>query len=217
MSSEGIRKPHVRARRGGGHVTTVSSQRSVAQTPSAHDAFDPSPPSSAASIEILLTSPTQELMSPGGYEPRPIAKLDTVFKSSSLQPAADADIETNTEQEAPDVDKKPSESLLPVGTTSPTITALRAVILRSRITLADEEKKYDVKAAPESNEVLRVKNKLDTLETKLEDIRWEYERAKAASQAHEQTRVAFRTRHRELDEAERELEELYHSEIHEVQ
>lgn len=103
------------------------------------------------------------------------------------------------------------ESRLPVRTAFPTTTALKVVLLRSRASLNDEEKKHGEKAAPESNEILRVKDKVDTLKIKLEDVKWEYERTKAEFEAHEQERVEFRTRHRELDEAERELEELCHS------
>lgn len=138
---------------------------------------------------------------------------------SSLRPAtddnanvnADANIETNNGEETPDVDKKPLEPRLPARTTSPTTTALKAVLLRSRVSLNDEEKKHGEKAAPESNEILRAKDKVDTLKIRLEDVKWEYERAKAEFEAYEQERVAFRTRHRKLDEAEKELEELCHS------
>lgn len=138
---------------------------------------------------------------------------------SSLRPAtddnanvnADANIESNNGEETPDVDKKPLEPRLPARTTSPTTTALKAVLLRSRVSLNDEEKKHGEKAAPESNEILRAKDKVDTLKIRLEDVKWEYERAKAEFEAYEQERVAFRTRHRELDEAEKELEELCHS------
>ncbi|CAI7607832.1 unnamed protein product [Penicillium discolor] len=156
-------------------------------------------------------------MFPQGNEPSSVAKPDTACVPSSLRPATDddadanANIETNNGQETPDVDKKPLESRLPVRTASPTTIALKAVLLRSRASLNDEEEKHGEKAAPESNEILRAKDKVDTLKIKLEDVKWEYERAKAEFEAHEQERVAFRTRHRELDEAERELEELCHS------
>ncbi|KAJ5425777.1 hypothetical protein N7465_000847 [Penicillium sp. CMV-2018d] len=156
-------------------------------------------------------------MFPEGHEPSSVTKPDTACVPSCLRPAtddnanADANIETNNGKETPDVDKKPLEPRLPVRTAPPTTTALKAVLLRSRASLNDEEKKHGEKGAPESNEVSRAKDKVDTLKIKLEDVKWEYERAKAEFEAHEQERIAFRTRHRELDEAERELDQLCHS------
>ncbi|KAJ5192725.1 hypothetical protein N7449_008867, partial [Penicillium cf. viridicatum] len=121
---------------------------------------------------------------------------------SSLRPATEdnvnVNIDTNNGKETPDVDKKPLEPRLPC------FYGLCA-------SLNYEEKKHGEKAAPENNEVLRAKDKVDTLKIKLENVEWEYERAKVEFEAHEQERVAFRTRHRELDEAGRELEPLCHS------
>ncbi|OQD92906.1 hypothetical protein PENSOL_c036G00598 [Penicillium solitum] len=180
-SREAICKPHARGtRRRGCCRTTASSQDSadhetkeleIGQTPPVHDAFDHPPPPSAANTDLLLTSPTQEPMFPQGNEPSSVAKPDTAYK-------------------------KPLESRLPVRTAFPTTTALKVVLLRSRASLNDEEKKHGEKAAPESNEILRVKDKVDTLKIKLEDVKWEYERTKAEFEAHEQERVEFRTRHR---------------------
>ncbi|KAJ5970888.1 uncharacterized protein N7479_000806 [Penicillium vulpinum] len=99
---------------------------------------------------------------PEVYEPLRSTNPDTASVPSSLQPVfevvADADIGSDNGKEPTDVDKKPLEPpRLPVRTASPTSTALRAVLMQTRASLADEEKKHDEKVAPENNEVLRAK------------------------------------------------------------
>jgi hypothetical protein len=86
---------------------------------------------------------------------------------SSLQPTTDlnvdAGIKTNKGLKPSNIDKSPSESRLPICTAYPTIATLEEVLLRSRTSLSDEYNKHDGKAAPERNEVLMAKNKVDTL------------------------------------------------------
>jgi hypothetical protein len=89
--------------------------------------------------------------------------------------------------------------------------ALKTVLCRYRASLADDEKRHAEAAVPETDKFLKAKTEFDVVKCRFEDAKWAYARAKAEFEAHEQARHSFRARYREVDEAERELEELCHS------
>ena len=89
-------------------------------------------------------------------------------------------------------------------------SSLRALISWSRHSLAVDEDKLGQMLDPESEEVQRAHREMDGYLSQYEQAKRDYEFRKAQHQACVARQAEIRNLRREVDQAERELEELCH-------
>lgn len=142
--------------------------------------------------------------------PKDAEEEDEPKAEIQLQRDMDADIEAHSEAsnvmpENLEVNSTPSQ--MPVGRSS---ESLRSFIVGSRQLLKIEEEKLDEMYKPESGDVLLAHQEMDGFLSQYEKAKREYEWRKMQQEAYSTQQVEIRNRRRQLDEAERELDDLCH-------
>ncbi|KAJ5334733.1 hypothetical protein N7452_007136 [Penicillium brevicompactum] len=127
-----------------------------------------------------------------------------------LQREVEADLEVQSEAsnvmpENLEVNSTPSQ--MQAGRSS---ESLRSFIVGSRQLLKVEEEKLDEIYKPESGDVLIAHQEMDENLSKYEKSKRDYEWRKMKQEAYSAQQVEIRNRRRQLDEAERELDDLCH-------
>lgn len=127
-----------------------------------------------------------------------------------LQREVEADLELQSEAsnvmpENLEVNSTPSQ--MQAGRSS---ESLRSFIVGSRQLLKVEEEKLDEMYKPESGDVLVAHQEMDENLSKYEKSKRDYEWRKMKQEAYSAQQIEIRNRRRQLDEAERELDDLCH-------
>lgn len=133
---------------------------------------------------------------------------------SQLQAEAEAEAAAEAEAQVvasdtpanPEVNASPSPHL----PTYRSSESLRLLISGSRQTLSIEAEKLEEMLKPETGEVLQAHLDMNGLLSQYEQAKREYEWRRTQHEIYAAQQVEIRNRRRQLDEAERELDELCH-------